>query len=594
VDLYAVLDVAPDADAATINTQWKRLQKAVHPDVAGAYAETAAALLNEARTVLIDANDRRAFDIDRSEWLKRGRSDRDLFSVRAGAPLSAWSGPRNVSVARVRNARGEASFFSNASRPAEGNDAVFVDESQCIGCVRCAAAAPKTFRVETRFGRARVVDQWADGTDAVVDAVETCPVRCIHIVDARLELPILERVTARLWRERGGGVSAKVSESDASPFEMVDALRRRADPDTGLAPWPSRRRRGPSSSNERFETPNRTSDADMRETGDVDTSAASSAVAAAVAAAAAAAAAAASAAADWRAGSFADPDDASLSDVASKNEALVVSPRFLQNVPSEMRSNVVPSMSPETSSRIQMRATSEEEVARLHDLMRGARSKDPEAPAGYGDSEDLFWRVPDDSDRASSSRDQFFQDSEDGDFAPAEWIRKTRDSRNRDRASASGGGSAKSGGGGSAKSGGGSAKSGGSESGGGSASPTRAPAARLKKDTDDSSRVVETELRRHATLLAFAAAFGCVAVLMSAPMDVARVSVSKPARRISETGGWIGETSFSKPVVADVAATKRIASQWMQFTCATVTWGLVLGGVERAARVVDESVSRKK
>jgi hypothetical protein len=53
--------------------------------------------------------------------------------------------------------------------------------------------APKTFFIETRFGCARVVDQWADGRDAVDDAVAACPVSCIHWVDRTRELPLLER-----------------------------------------------------------------------------------------------------------------------------------------------------------------------------------------------------------------------------------------------------------------------------------------------------------------------------------------------------------------------------------------------------------------
>ena len=57
-----------------------------------------------------------------------------------------------------------------------------VDEGTCIGCVACASIAPATFAMETRLGRARVLDQWADGEDAVMDAIDACPVHCIHRV----------------------------------------------------------------------------------------------------------------------------------------------------------------------------------------------------------------------------------------------------------------------------------------------------------------------------------------------------------------------------------------------------------------------------
>jgi hypothetical protein len=51
-----------------------------------------------------------------------------------------------------------------------------------------------TCTATTWFGCARVVDQWADGKDAVEDAVAACPVQCIHLVDKARELPLLERV----------------------------------------------------------------------------------------------------------------------------------------------------------------------------------------------------------------------------------------------------------------------------------------------------------------------------------------------------------------------------------------------------------------
>jgi ferredoxin len=305
VDLYAVLAVGPDASTAEIHEAWKRLQKAVHPDVAGAYAATASSLLNEAKTVLGSKHDRAAFDLDRTEWLRRGGTDDEMFSVWNAEPLSAWSGPRGASNdSRKKNIH---------SRYVDTSFAAFVDESRCIGCVQCATAAPNTFRIETRFGRARVVDQWADGPDAVADAVEICPVRCIHFVDPLLDLPILERVSGRLWKERGdgpGGISAKRGGGDASPFEVVDALRRRADLKTGLAPWPSRRRRASVASNV---GPKRYHDAGA----DVDTSSAAAAVAAAVRAANAAEAAAAETS-DWRAGSFEEP---SMDEDDDANEA---------------------------------------------------------------------------------------------------------------------------------------------------------------------------------------------------------------------------------------------------------------------------------
>ena len=57
--------------------------------------------------------------------------------------------------------------------------AVFVDEVKCVGCLKCALFAEKTFAIESVYGRARVVAQWADPEPKIREAIEACPVDCI-------------------------------------------------------------------------------------------------------------------------------------------------------------------------------------------------------------------------------------------------------------------------------------------------------------------------------------------------------------------------------------------------------------------------------
>lgn len=57
--------------------------------------------------------------------------------------------------------------------------AVFVDEVKCVGCLKCALFAEKTFAVESVYGRARVVAQWADPEYKIQEAIGACPVDCI-------------------------------------------------------------------------------------------------------------------------------------------------------------------------------------------------------------------------------------------------------------------------------------------------------------------------------------------------------------------------------------------------------------------------------
>lgn len=59
----------------------------------------------------------------------------------------------------------------------------YVDEATCIGCKHCAHTAPNTFYIEPDYGRSRVFNQNGDSEDLIEEAIDTCPVNCIHQVD---------------------------------------------------------------------------------------------------------------------------------------------------------------------------------------------------------------------------------------------------------------------------------------------------------------------------------------------------------------------------------------------------------------------------
>jgi ferredoxin len=69
--------------------------------------------------------------------------------------------------------------------------AVWVDEAVCIGCRYCAHVATNTFVVEPDWGRSRAIRQDGDSGERIQEAIDTCPVDCIHWV-AYEELPALE------------------------------------------------------------------------------------------------------------------------------------------------------------------------------------------------------------------------------------------------------------------------------------------------------------------------------------------------------------------------------------------------------------------
>ncbi|PSM48989.1 ferredoxin [Chroococcidiopsis sp. CCALA 051] len=60
---------------------------------------------------------------------------------------------------------------------------VYVDEITCIGCKHCAHVAHNTFYIEPDYGRSRVVRQDGDVEELIQEAIDTCPVDCIHWVD---------------------------------------------------------------------------------------------------------------------------------------------------------------------------------------------------------------------------------------------------------------------------------------------------------------------------------------------------------------------------------------------------------------------------
>jgi ferredoxin len=61
-------------------------------------------------------------------------------------------------------------------------EAVWVDELTCIGCRYCSHVATNTFYIEPDYGRSRVVNQNGDSEALIQEAIDTCPVNCIHWV----------------------------------------------------------------------------------------------------------------------------------------------------------------------------------------------------------------------------------------------------------------------------------------------------------------------------------------------------------------------------------------------------------------------------
>lgn len=89
----------------------------IHPDILGPAANNLAVILNASLNVLMDEWNRRAYDLDLEAW-RKGQGSFD------GRPVSKWAG-----------SEGETR-------------AVFVSETECIGCLACSNCASRTFAME--------------------------------------------------------------------------------------------------------------------------------------------------------------------------------------------------------------------------------------------------------------------------------------------------------------------------------------------------------------------------------------------------------------------------------------------------------------
>jgi ferredoxin len=106
----------------------------------------------------------------------------------------ADSGLASPALAFAVNASAEAAAPSGLEPLLAGalrQKAVWVDEAVCIGCRYCSHVASNTFVLEPDWGRSRAIRQDGDSTECIQEAIDTCPVDCIHWV-AYEQLPELE------------------------------------------------------------------------------------------------------------------------------------------------------------------------------------------------------------------------------------------------------------------------------------------------------------------------------------------------------------------------------------------------------------------
>ncbi|XP_010940344.1 chaperone protein dnaJ C76, chloroplastic [Elaeis guineensis] len=213
-DLYEILGVESSSDQSQIKAAYRALQKRCHPDIAGPAGHDMAIVLNEIYSILSDPASRSAYDQEQAKVSEfRGYTGKPIYST--------WFGSENE------------------------QRAVFVDEVRCVGCLKCALFASKTFAIESVYGRARAVAQWADPEEKILDAIQTCPVDCISIVErsnlAAFEYLMSKEPRSNVRMTAGNTLGVRVSNifADVSKFQskfhkMKDKASRKESKESDL------------------------------------------------------------------------------------------------------------------------------------------------------------------------------------------------------------------------------------------------------------------------------------------------------------------------------------------------------------------------
>ncbi|KAJ7948458.1 Chaperone protein dnaJ [Quillaja saponaria] len=190
-DYYAVLGLLPDATQEQIKKAYYNCMKACHPDLSGNDPETTnfCMFINDVYGVLSDPVQRMVYD------------EIHGYALTAINP-----------------------FVDDSST----KDHAFVDEFSCIGCKNCANVAPDVFGIEEDFGRARVYSQCGN-PDLVQQAIDSCPVDCIHWTSAAQlslledEMRRVERVNVAFMLSGMGSASVDVFRTASSRWEKRQA-----------------------------------------------------------------------------------------------------------------------------------------------------------------------------------------------------------------------------------------------------------------------------------------------------------------------------------------------------------------------------------
>jgi len=182
LDYYGLLGIPKfTSERKVIMKGRNRVCKMIHPDILGDKAEAVMRLVTDAYQILKDPDQREAYDKILKAAGVQGSTRRSVTPKDADLPESAKGGDARM---------------------------LFVDQSRCIGCMKCVDQAGSTFQADKGEASVRVGVQWADSEENIAIARENCPSASIGFVEPN-DLPFLEDamnqwlVTRRLGSFKG-------------------------------------------------------------------------------------------------------------------------------------------------------------------------------------------------------------------------------------------------------------------------------------------------------------------------------------------------------------------------------------------------------
>jgi ferredoxin len=55
-----------------------------------------------------------------------------------------------------------------------------IDYEECVACGNCEAVCPQVFRLNPGLGHSEVIDPFGAPEEKIQQAIDECPVQCIH------------------------------------------------------------------------------------------------------------------------------------------------------------------------------------------------------------------------------------------------------------------------------------------------------------------------------------------------------------------------------------------------------------------------------